>query len=197
MKIITRISAVTTLLATLILSTSAHAVINVYNFGNVIAGTGPNNTNFATLTIDDATDIFTFSNLNLSAFGSGAFIATLAVNYSIPQGSLNATFISGGLDNPNTLGIGSGGGPGGVFDFNYDLFQGQDRLTNGETLSWSSVDFDLSKVTSLAVHVQGVTGQNYTPSVWYSPAAAVPEPETYVMLLAGLCLVCAMSRRRQ
>lgn len=195
MKKITQLSATASLLVALAFAPSAHAVINIYNFGTVLSGSGPA-TNFATLTIDDASNIFTFSPVNLTAFGSGAFIGSLAIDYSIPQGSLTATRLSGGVGAGN-VDIANGGGPGGSFDFRYDLFQGQDRLTHGETLSWSSVDFDLSKLTALALHVQGVTGQGNTSSIWYSPAAAVPEPETYVMLLAGLALIGAHSRRRK
>ena len=35
-----------------------------------------------------------------------------------------------------------------------------------------------------------------TPGTWTMGVAAVPEPETYAMLLAGLGLIGAVSRRR-
>jgi hypothetical protein len=35
-----------------------------------------------------------------------------------------------------------------------------------------------------------------TPGTWTMGVAAVPEPETYAMLLAGLGLVGAVARRR-
>jgi hypothetical protein len=52
-------------------------------------------------------------------------------------------------------------------------------------------------VNSLAAHTNdGVTGQ-YLFQVRNGVVSAVPEPETYAMLLAGLGLVGAVSRRRQ
>lgn len=191
---IKKLSAITSFLVASLFTSNANAVINVYNFGTILSGSGPT-TNFATLTIDDVANTFTFAPVSLTGFGSGAFIASLAIDYSIPQGSLTANWISGGVGSGN-VDIANGGGPGGGSDFRYDLFQGQDRLTNGEALSWSSVDFDLSKMTGLALHVQGVTGQGNSSSIWYSPTTAVPEPETYVMLLAGLALIGANARRR-
>jgi PEP-CTERM motif len=190
-----RLSILASALAVLAYTPSASAVINTYNFGTVLSGTGPS-TNFATLTIDDVTNVFSFSPVNLSAFGSGAYIGSLAIDYTTGIGSLDATRLSGGVGAGN-VDIANGGGPGGSFDFRYDLFQGQDRLTNGETLSWSSVDFDLSKLNGLALHVQGVTGGSNSSSIWYSPTPAVPEPETYVMFLAGLALVSVASRHRK
>lgn len=130
LKKITQLAATVSLLAAFAFSSGAHAVINVYNFGTVLSGTGPT-TNFATLTVDDVANTFTFSPVNLSTFGSGAFIGALAIDYSIPQGSLTATRLSGGVGAGN-VDVANGGGPGGGFDFRYDLFQGQDRLTNGE-----------------------------------------------------------------
>jgi hypothetical protein len=42
----------------------------------------------------------------------------------------------------------------------------------------------------------GVVIQNFGYVVEYNAAPAVPEPETYAMMLAGLCALSLVKRRR-
>jgi hypothetical protein len=192
MNTIRKVSALVSVLAAIAFATSASATTSTYTFGNVLSGTGPN-TNFATLTIDDVTNEFNFTPaVDLSLFGAGAFIGSMAVDYS--GTAVDAVRLAGGV---SEVGISPGGGPTGVFDFRYVFGKGSDRLINGETLKWSSTNFDLSKLSGLALHVQGIDQEGFTESIWYSPTAAVPEPETYAMMLAGLGFMGFISRRRR
>jgi hypothetical protein len=192
MNKISKISSLVSVLAALVFTSSASATTTTYTFGKVLSGTGPD-INFATLTINDVTDEFSFTPaVDLSVFGTGAFIGSLAVDYS--GAAVNALRLAGGVSDVD---ISPGGGPSGTFDFRYVFGKGQDRLIDGETLKWSSTNFDLSKLSGLALHVQGVDSEGLSESIWYSPTAAVPEPETYAMLLAGLGLIGFISHRRK
>jgi hypothetical protein len=53
-----------------------------------------------------------------------------------------------------------------------------------------------SSVLSPVVYID-VRGTDGAYSAQYQPVAAVPEPETYVMLLAGFGLLCFSARRRK
>jgi hypothetical protein len=89
----------------------------------------------------------------------------------------------------------SGGGPTGVWDFRFDLADGQDRLTANEQVSWRATFGEPVTFVGdqFALHVQGLT-LNQGDSAWY--VAQIPEPSTYAMLLAGLGLLALMMRRR-
>lgn len=53
-----------------------------------------------------------------------------------------------------------------------------------------------SKLNDMFIHVQGIDGEKsakYTPTV----VSAVPEPETYAMLLAGIALIGFSAHRRK
>jgi hypothetical protein len=53
--------------------------------------------------------------------------------------------------------------------------------------------------TSVTFHVEGAPGiqLGITSAGGYNPVAAIPEPETYAMLLAGLGLLGFMAKRRK
>lgn len=86
------------------------------------------------------------------------------------------------------------------------------RLTAGEEVKWKST-FANEQSTAffatppVALHVQGFNVEvdsagycyeiNEITSGWYTPTEPIPEPETYVMLLAGLGLMGAVARRRK
>lgn len=168
-----------------LLAIGSSAQAATYQFGQLLSGGGPANILFADLDINDLGGgewSFTLYNIDLSAFGSKAFIGSMAVDGTAP--SSITTVPGGGVvevdDSP-------GGGPGGSFDFRYVFGGGKDRLVDGESVSWNA--FGLGSVLpvdgQLALHVQGTS---YSPdSAWY--VSAVPEPETYAMLLAGLGLL--------
>lgn len=87
-----------------------------------------------------------------------------------------------------------------------------DRLTFGKTLQTSDVSGHATSLAALGANnvslwvlssvgdVEGswrsVVGTIGSPGQT-SFAPAVPEPQTYAMMVAGLCVVCAMARRRR
>lgn len=184
----------------LLFAANATAAIHTYDFGgDAINGTGisPAPT-FATLTIDDVTNLFTLSVADLSVvgFGPNAMITDMAVSYSGSNPATSAA--TGGVD---TVVVGSQNQPEGAFNFGFSFTQGSNELISSETVTWTPTGFDFSQLTtgslgSFAIRVQGA-GQGSNGNGWYGTTlAAVPEPETYAMMLAGLALVGFASKRK-
>lgn len=163
-----------------------------YSFGTLLSGGGPSSVRLADLDINNLGSghwSFSLYNIDLSVFGPGAFIGSMAVDGATPS---SVTTVAGG--GVNSVGTNPGGGPGGSFDFRYVLGGGSDKLKTAETISWDA--FGLGSLLpingDLALHVQGTS---FSPnSAWY--VSPVPEPETYAMMLIGLCLI-GFSIRKQ
>ncbi len=68
------------------------------------------------------------------------------------------------------------------------------RFTDGETATWTFKNTTLSDFSAFQLHVNALTANG--GSVKFTQLTAVPEPETYGMLLAGLGLVGFAARRR-
>lgn len=169
------------------------AQATTYQFGQLLSG-GPASAHFADLSATDdggGNWTFTLTTLDLNAiFGAGSFISTMAVDGTKPASS--STDAGGGV---TVVDPANGGGPGGSFDFRYNLGSGgsSDRLTANESVTWhvSGLGSDLLPLDGqLALHVHATQD-----SAWY--VSPVPEPETYGMLLAGLGLLGFMARRRE
>ena len=166
-----------------------------YHFGHLLSsGGGPADVHFADLDISDLGGghwSFFLHNIDLSVFGSGAFISTMAVDGSAP--SSVTTLAGGGVSSVTKH---AGGGPGGSFDFRYDFGGGTDKLKTTESVSWDAFGLGsahLPSIRELALHVQGTS---FSPnSAWY--VAEIPEPETYAMFLVGLGLLGVSVRRRK
>ena len=163
-----------------------------YSFGTLLSGGGPSSVHLADLDINNLGSghwSFSLYNIDLSVFGSGAFIGSMAVDGTTPS---SVTTVAGG--GVNSVGTNPGGGPGGSFDFRYVLGGGSDKLKTAETISWDAFGLGSSLPINgdLALHVQGTS---FSPnSAWY--VSPVPEPETYAMMLIGLFLI-GFSIRKQ
>jgi hypothetical protein len=163
-----------------------------YSFGTLLSGGGPSSVHLADLDINNLGSghwSFSLYNIDLSVFGSGAFIGSMAVDGATP--SSVTTLAGGGV---NSVDTNPGSGPGGSFDFRYVLGGGSDKLKTAETISWDAFGLGSSLPINgdLALHVQGTS---FSPnSAWY--VSPVPEPATYAMMLIGFCLI-GFSIRKQ
>lgn len=163
-----------------------------YSFGTLLSGGGPASVHLADLDINNLGSghwSFSLYNIDLSVFGSGAFIGSMAVDGTTPS---SVTTVAGG--GVSSVGTNPGSGPGGSFDFRYVLGGGSDKLKTAETISWDAFGLGSSLPANgdLALHVQGTS---FSPdSAWY--VSSVPEPETYAMMLIGLGLI-GFSIRKQ
>lgn len=199
-------------IAAAVFPSAAHASgTGTSSFGSLLSGSFAPAGSFASLSVTSlGSNVFNFAlasnNLN-SLFSNGAFIGALAVNTN-PNISASNVSVS------NFMGVGvdgvfvrSGSGPGGAFDFRFDVGtggggqQGAYRLGANESASWTATFNSPSPVqlsaSSFALHVQGLSSAQ-GGSAWYTASASpAPEPEIYGMMLAGLVLVHVATRRRR
>jgi hypothetical protein len=200
-------------------TTTASAAVYTYTFGDRIDTQGNSDFgpatpgDFATLLFDDVTKQFTLSLINpafSTAFPSGAYVDDLAVNYNDgAQGNpspVTASAISGGV---SAISANSSTGPySGSDPFTWGIGNGANRLTNGESVTWTASGLDNSWLVNynppiltgdgtFALHVNR-SGDGVETNSWYRATlvTAVPEPETYAMMLAGLGLMGFVVRRR-
>jgi hypothetical protein len=142
--------------------------------------------------------------------GTGSFLDEVAVKvsssllgaslFSAPGGVANWTLVAGGISAGGCSGAGSGfecadsltvaGGaavPGGVYTWVFDLLMNNGALFTGALESSVKGRF----VDASGAKVGAIVSENVTLTT------AVPEPETYAMLLAGLGLLGFAARRRK
>lgn len=154
---------------------SAHAHASSASLG-AIASSVPTSFNAASTSAGPFSDVFSFS---LSATSSvGVSVMNLPV-----AGLFNTIFTSASLfSNPDGV-----------------LFNGDDSLVTPGTLSSNAFSFSSAPVGagSYYLNVSGIgngpQGGLYNGSI---SVAAVPEPETYAMLLAGMGVMFFIARRR-
>ena len=70
-------------------------------------------------------------------------------------------------------------------------------ITSGSTLGSHTLSFDYTGTGSVDTSSFGFTVQGSTAPVVPTTVAAVPEPETYAMMLAGLGALGFLGRRRK
>jgi hypothetical protein len=195
----------------LAISFSASATTHTFNFGNLLSGNGPASLNSASLSFDDVLHEFSL-NFNDPTFGSSAYLDLVAVDYNLGR-NIRVRNVSGGVNNVN---FSQSNVPTNTYDFVFKIGSNGNRLTNGESVEWTSSNFDFTKLgtssSPFAVHVQGITVPRLNRNAfdenefehehegglsgWYT-LSPVPEPETYAMMLAGLGVMGAVARRKQ
>lgn len=177
------------------------AATTVYEFGTLITGYSgaPTTPHFGQLVAtnngggDWSFTLRTNSNFE-SYFGSSAFIGSMAVDFAPapadPVGSIGISGVSSSVSGM-TVRVSPGGGPGGDFDYRFRFGRGDStRLEgNNEYVSWNATGME-GKINHLGLHIQSAgRDDNEKGSAWYAPISAVPEPDSYAMLLAGLSLL--------
>ncbi|MBB5191676.1 hypothetical protein HNQ50_002406 [Silvimonas terrae] len=186
----------------LVASTAAQA--RHYDFGNLLAGSGPSFADFASLKITQSNTSTWLFSLTLDQdistfFGNGAFVGSMAVDLGGPLSHelvSNVTGTGGWIPQVTRA---SGGGPTGAYDFRFNFGGGSDKFMKGDTVSWA-VTFEGPHnalivptvfANSFALHVQNT--KYCDGSAWYSsfPVTPVPEPETWALLGLGLTAVTA------
>lgn len=194
-------------------SLPAYAATHTFNFGSLLSGNGPNSLNSASLTFDDVLHEFSLS-FSDPSLGNTAYLDLVAVDYTLGRrnSAINVSNVEGGVDRVR---FNRGNGPTNTYDFVFKIGNGENRLTNGESVDWISSNFDFTKLgasdSPFAVHINGVTVPklNFRSSSdenefedenrlsgWYT-LSPVPEPETYAMMLAGLGVMGAVARRKK
>ena len=211
MKSITLLRALLASSAIAVAAIPAAAHSATMNFGPLLSGSFTPSGTFATMSVTPmGSNVFNFSvtsnNLN-SLFTNGSFIGAISVNSTPDVRASNVTisnFHGVGVDG---VFVKNGGGPTGVFDFRFDLGKGGAKqggihqLGANESASWTATFNVPSTVqlnsSSFALHVQGLSNSQ-GGSAWYvASAAPAPEPEAYILMLAGMGMVGFMTRRRR
>ncbi len=146
----------------------------------------------------------TINNNLFSSFGSNAFIGGMEFNIdpNVNWNNMTSTFVSsdvGGVTSVATTGGNCTGGTSiGCFDFGTNFGKGaNNRLSQNDYVTWNVSPFaSNANLINSYIHVQGL-GSCANDSAKYTPLSAVPEPKTYVMLLAGLGLIGFIASRRK
>ena len=193
-------------------TTLANSAVNtIYNFGTLLTAssgyTAP--TNFASSPFAnlEATNngggewifMLTINSNFSSSFGSNAYIGSMSFDFSPePQVSQPLTTFVDSNSVGMTVGSTNGTGSSGLSDIDFGTKFGQgagNRLSQNEWVKWEVSGLNsVSALANMYVHVQGINGgysAKYTPVV-----SAIPEPETYAMLLAGLGLLGFAARKK-
>lgn len=191
---------------------TAKAAVYEFDFGKLLAASygysAPDSfasDPFAHLTATDngtGTWAFTLSldNTLFSSFGSSAYIKAINFDFN-PDPSVRpvSTFVSSNVVGDGVTAAWSFGGNGtsGLGDIDFGTGFGAnsaDRLSGNDYVTWNISGLGSSILENMYVKVMGIDGgyrANYVPIT-----AAVPEPETYAMMLAGLGLLGFSARRR-
>lgn len=160
---------------------------NITNYGIFAPGNSP-----GTLEIDGSFTALAGSKmiLEVESNGSGGFNTDLVIFKSgqpLDLANLNAEFRFLGATDPNAF------GSSGLFNVNTFF---QERQADNSLAGLAPTVFDNAVFTAQADNYQ-ITSFSFSPATGGSIiAAAVPEPEAWALMLAGLLMIGSIARRR-
>jgi hypothetical protein len=192
-----RLASKIAIAATLVVALpAAHAATLV--FGSLVSGTGgPTPVSFATLTAaPSGPDLdLVVSAYGLAAFGSGASLASII--FAVPDGSSPGTCCTDVVGAVPVALLAGPPPPPGSQSGQFNFTGSGSGLTNGESVSWTwSAPVIVPGPAAFFAEVQGVTITGADGTLFYAPVTTVPEPQTYVLMLAGLGVLGFLARRR-
>ncbi|MCW7540429.1 FxDxF family PEP-CTERM protein [Aquabacterium sp. A7-Y] len=175
---------------------TSQAASYTYSFTQLVGGEQVQP--LATLTVEDVAGGARFTlQGDFASLGNASFLSRIEFNG--PQGSVGA--VSGNAVKKAPV---YGAHVNASYDFDWEIAfptsnkPGSDRFLSTDQAVWTITGSGVTAASfdgTMMLHLQGVTELGDYSSI--KVTAAVPEPETYALMLAGLAGVGLAARRRQ